>query len=862
MKLLSSRRRIVVIAALVLLVLFLIRPGASRLKSRIIYSMSAALGRPVDIGSVHVRFLPRPGFDLENLVVYDDPAFGGEPMLRASSVTADLRLTSLVRRRIEVSRLDLSEPSLNLVHGQNGRWNLEALLERAAHTPLAPTAKAKSESRPGFPYIEATSARINFKRGPEKRPYALTNADFSLWQDSENTWGVRLKAQPFRTDLNLTDVGMLQVNGTWQRADTLRNTPLQLTVNWSGAQLGQITKFFSGNDQGWRGAGELELTLGGTPAHLQIASSATVQDFRRYDVTSGSALRLAVNCNVQYSSPEHFFHDLDCKAPVGEGLLTLKGSSGFPGSHNHDLVLAADNVPASSALALFERVKKNLPEDLAAKGTIQGSFTVVESSAPSQAGFSGKGEISEFQLSSAGEKAQIGPGTIPFWLTGPSSLGGSEDALASQAGVRSGKKLQPRKNEGAIADGLRLEFGPVNLATGRTAPAASGGIDRTGYNISVTGESEVSTVLRLGRLVGIPVLQTTAEGSVQVDLQIAGSWRGESLGGTAVAPGPQVTGSAKLRNVRVTVRATSAPVEVSSADLRLAADGVHVRKLYAKAADSSWAGSIDLPRGCATPAGCPVHFDLSANQISLTALSEWASPRPKDRPWYRVLQASNPAAPSFLASLHAVGRVATDRLQLKAATASHVSGSVSLDSGKITVAQLKGNVLSGKHIGTWDADFTVKPGICRGSGTVTGISLDQVAQSMNDGWISGTVNANYDVSGNCPGDFWSSAEGTLVFDAHDGALPHIYLTDSRDLLKFTRFTGRVKFQDSRLELKDARLDSPAEHYLLTGSVSSDRELDLKLARPAIGPAGGYSVSGTLAEPRVSASGAEQARLKP
>ncbi len=114
-------------------------------------------------------------------------------MLRASEVTADLRLTSLLRGRLEISRLDLSEPSLNLVHAEGGRWNLEALLERTAHIPLAPTGKAKSEPRPGFPYIEATSARINFKSGPEKKPYALTNANFSLWQDSENSWGVRLE---------------------------------------------------------------------------------------------------------------------------------------------------------------------------------------------------------------------------------------------------------------------------------------------------------------------------------------------------------------------------------------------------------------------------------------------------------------------------------------------------------------------------------------------------------------------------------------------------------------------------------------------------------------------------------------------
>src|SRR5712672_2200315 len=107
--------------------------------SRIIFSISSAVGRPVDVGSVHLRLLPRPGFDLDNLVVYDDPAFGAEPMLRAGEVTADLRLTSLVRGRLEIARPDLTEPSLNLVRGANGRWNLGVLLQRAAQTPLAPT---------------------------------------------------------------------------------------------------------------------------------------------------------------------------------------------------------------------------------------------------------------------------------------------------------------------------------------------------------------------------------------------------------------------------------------------------------------------------------------------------------------------------------------------------------------------------------------------------------------------------------------------------------------------------------------------------------------------------------------------------
>ena len=262
MRFFSSKRRVYAAAILLLLILFLLRPGASRLKSRIAASISAGLARPVEIGSVHVRLLPRPGFDLENLVVYDDPAFGQEPMLRAPEVTASLRLTSLIRGRLEIARLDVTEPSLNVVHGESGRWNLETLLERNSRVPLAPTGKTKSEARPAFPYIQVSSGRINFKAGREKKPYALTNADFALWQESENAWGVRLKAEPFRSDINLNDTGIFRVNGTWQRAATLREMPLQFSVEWDRPQLGQLTKFVSGEDRGWRGAAQLDYAGG------------------------------------------------------------------------------------------------------------------------------------------------------------------------------------------------------------------------------------------------------------------------------------------------------------------------------------------------------------------------------------------------------------------------------------------------------------------------------------------------------------------------------------------------------------------------------------------------------------------------
>jgi hypothetical protein len=871
-KLPTSKRRIVAAAGLIVLALFLLRPGASRLKSRIASSISSALGRPVEIGSVHLRLLPRPGFDLENLVVYDDPAFGTEPMLRASEVTAALRLTSLVRGRLEIARLDLTEPSLNLVHTVGGRWNLEALLERAAHNPLAPTAKSKSEPRPGFPYIEATSARINFKSGSEKKPYALTNADFSLWQDSENSWGVRLKAQPFRADLDLNDTGLLQVSGTWQRADLLRDTPLQFSVEWNRAQLGQFTKFFTGNDQGWRGEVLLDVALAGTPAKLQVTSNGSIQDFRRYDITSGGPLRLAASCDGEYSSLDQMFHSVLCTAPVGSGLITLEGDTGLPGSHSYALTLTAENVPASAAALLVARVKKDLPDDLVTDGMVDGQLRIEQSAGSgSQLQLEGRGEIADFRLASATNKAELGPETIPFLLTA---------GVAATSAPSRRKTNQRGAPDARFTNGPRIEVGPFPVAIGRgvdpsaLAPTARAWVKRGGYSLSLSGEAEIAKALRLARMVGLPALQSTAEGTAQVDLQITGSWAGRSNGTSSGFARPAVTGTAKLRNVRVGVRAAAAPVEVISADLQLLPDEVRVVKLNAKAGETSWTGSLRMPRGCGTPDACQVLFILNADRISLGELSEWVSPSPKATPWYRVLESSAQAGPSFFASVRASGQITIDRLQLQGLqaqgqsqglAATRLTAKVVLDSGKLQISDLNADFLGGKHRGQWRADFSAKPAACDGSGSLTGISLTGLEESMNDEGIAGLANTSYELKGTCTADFWKSAEGTLQFDVKNGTFPHISLGDGAEALKISRFVGQAKLHAGEAELNGVRLDSPDGKFQVSGSASFKGALDFKLARTQSGTTAlGYTIGGTLAEPRVEQlTGAEtQARLKP
>jgi hypothetical protein len=782
-------------------------------------------------------------------------------MLRAPEVTAVVRLTSLMRGRLEISRLELNEPSLNLVRREDGRWNWEALLERTARTPLAPTAKPKSEARPGFPYIEANSGRINFKAGQEKKPYALLNADFALWQESENAWGVRLKAEPLRADMNLSDTGLLRMNGRWQRAGSLRETPLQFSLDWDRAQLGQMTKLVLGNDKGWRGGVHLSAALSGTPAAMQIATDASIEDFRRYDLASSEGLRLAAHCDGRYNSAEGIVHEIFCSAPVGDGTITLHGDAGLPGVQAVDLTLNVESVPMTGVVQLARRAKKNLPTDLVPTGSVQGNFTVRGLGASTRRlEFRGKGEIADLRLQSASNKVDVSPGRVPFLLT-------SEDAnvRAAKNGKKSNTKVSLPEVFPAV-NGVRLEYGPFPVALGQAAPAqARGWMGRSGYGMVIRGEGQVSRTLRLASLLGLPALKATVEGAAQMNVEIAGSWAGNVSGASAFSA-PEVTGDVQLNNVRATVRGVNGPIEIASAVLHLSPDEARVDKLNARAADAQWTGSVSLPRGCGTPGACVVHFNLNTESVGLSNLRAWVSSRPSERRWYQVLASAGPAVPSALQNLRASGKVSVGRLQIRNVDADRVAAALDLDHGKLKISDLRAELMGGKHLGEWQADFTVSPPVYTGGGTFTAISLQQAADAMQDSWVSGTLGGIYRINGAGvnSGEFWQSAEGEVQFALRDGVLPHVTLKSDEGPLRMVRWDGRARLHAGKLDLDKGTIISSSISYEISGSASLGRALDFKLSSGEGKSAGAavYSITGTVAEPRVELlTPEEQARLK-
>ena len=832
-----SKPVLVLSVIVVLIALFLFRPGAARLNHRIASSIGAMLQRQVEISAVHLRLLPRPGFDLDGFVVHDDPSFSAEPVLRAQEVTASLRLTSLLRGHLAIARLSLTEPSLNLVRRGDGRWNVETFLERTAIG--SPSRTPASNSGSEFPYIEADRGRINFKFGSEKKPFALTDATYSLWQDSDTYWGMRLKGQPVRTDFNVSDTGRISVSGNWARGVSSLQTPLRFTARWEEAQLGQLSKALTGEDRGWRGTVNLTLNGVGTPSNLALQADASLGEFRRYDISENPHVELHAQCKALLNAQNRALKQAICDVPMGDRNLELTGEiTHLTGPRNYDLQVSADKVATDSLLAVIRHVKKDLPADLQATGTLDAKLRARTDEA-GQLVWAGSGRTDNLHLKSESNKTDLAFDVIPFSLVWASA---AED------------KRRPRTNRVVTGPTVpHLLFGPVPLKLGRLAAVSlQGWFGRQAYNIAIKGDSEIQKLEDAARVVGIPVHRVAARGNAKLDLQVAGVWQG--------FPAPIATGTIELHQVEADLRGSSALLEIASARLLLTTTGMEVSGFTASAAGAHWSGTARIPRGCASSELCQASFDLHADVVSTDAMHDWWNPKQPERPWYELTSGSDPG-PSVLAGVRASGTLSADRFEIRDFEADHVAAKVELNRARLHLFDLRADILGGKHTGEWRADFSVKPPTFSGSGSLENVSLAHVAGLMRDPWISGTSAFDYELglSGLSSAELSGSAKGTLRFEAQDGDLLHMKLNGVT--LPIRRFNGTLAIERGNIELQHATLVSADATYAVSGKASLARKLDLTFARQ---DGSGFRVAGTLADPTIAPARRSETRaaLKP
>jgi hypothetical protein len=832
-----SRKKTVLIVLLITALGIFLPPNinGTRFKPRLAAALSAALGRQVKIGSVSFRLLPRPGFDLYDFEVADDPAFNAEPLLLCGKVTADLRLTSLWQGRLEIANLKLQNaagrmpPSLNLVY-LNGSWNVESLLARAEQVPTAPTAKKRAERRARFPYIEADAGRINFKVGPEKKPYALMDTDFAFWLAAEDVWHLRMQGRPTRTDMNLSDTGRIRIEGDLQRSRDWRQTPLQLQISWNQSQLGQLSRLTVGHDKGWRGAVDAKAELTGTLAQIHVAAQADIQDFRRYDITRGGMFTLSSRCLGEYS---HGMLEFNCSLPVASGGVRMSGKFSPTSPKNYDLSVVANRVPLSAVAAFALAAKRNLPDDLMAVGEMDAAFGF-HSQEDGPSDWHGTGSTSAFIVRSSAASNPIQVTAIHFHMGSRASA----EVIPRLSGQARKPKPEPQRTSSLMIDPFFIQLGLG------AALQLHGELGSQDYSLTVKGSAPVERILDLGNTSGFRSRLKNVTGTANLDLTVRGPWAN-------FAPA-QLIGAAHLENVSAAIPGVKEHLMLASADVHFSdAEAMLVISNPAQFEHSPVAlkGSISSPVSCLSETPCPLAFDLQAASLSTQDVARLLGFGQTG--WRLPFISASDTLPEFRAG----GTFSADTFTAGLLALEGFKSHVEVAGRTLLLSHINAKIGDGVLEGDWSMDWTASPARNSGTGTITGVSPEHVplpesASPLLASWISGKTNLRYSLAfqGNSAPEMLANAQVRAEFTVANGLSRAVMLEPARPT-RFQQLEGRCEISHQVLELRESKFKAEKGIYEMSGTIFlAQKQAKLKVSNSATQ----WEITGALEKPRVAA----------
>lgn len=802
-----------------------------RFRDRLAGSLSSALGRQVKIGQVKYRVLPRPGFDIYNLQVMDDPAFSAEPLLMCGKVTADLRLTSLWHGRLEIANLKLTDdaavPSLNLVYSK-GHWNLESLLKRVEEVPSAPTAKRRAEARPRFPYIEATDGRINLKVGPEKKPFTLTNTDFAFWLAAEDVWHVRLEGKPVRTDMNLSDTGTVRLEGDIRRSPELPKTPLKLELAWNNAQLGQLSTLVMGRDKGWRGGLSGDVQLSGTATNLHIVASAELREFRRFDIDRNQMPRLSTKCLGAYLNRSL---EMKCDTPLGTGGALVTAHWSPDTSRDYDISMVATRIPLALVTTFAQHARRGLPGDLTASGDLNAAFGFHSHNGVRD--WHGTGMTSAFLLRTAAAEKPFAVTPIRFHM-------GAEGGVPSVLTKKPRARQQPRSaaNSTLTFESFSVQMGPT------TAAQVQGAADGNGYWVSMKGMVPLERLLELGKATGFPTEISNTTASAVVNLNISGPWAN-------FAPA-SVRGTAHLENVASWIPGLKDRLLITHADAQLSEVQLVLANVQAQFEHTpvAFAGNIQVPRSCpGSTAPCPMEFDLHSDSLAMADFGSLLGVTNKG--WSIPFFSDSSKLPDFRAN----GTVSVDNFSVAQLPLQKFTAHVEVGSQSLLVSKITAKLGGGSAQGEWHADWSASRPRFTATGTVSGVAMDHLDLKEPDvalatSWVSGRADLKYSLKfeGATPQEMANSVNGRVEYLINNG-LSRSLVVDSKPL-KFQSLQGALEIEKQIMKVLPSKFRAENRIYDMSGTVSLvDMRTKLRLSNSD----SLWDITGALDKPEIAAA---------
>lgn len=561
--------------------------NAGRYRPLLKAALERSLHRNVTFGHIALHFFPHLGFTLDNVVVDEAPDFGAEPFIRVNHIDCDLRWSSLWRSHLSFGTLQLHHPSINIVRDSAGVWNIENLLLRSGITRRPP---GHAPSRPlSNMEIDVEDARLNFKVGQNKKPFAIVDTDAHLNFDyRSDRVNFQIAGDPVRIDLEYPTPGLVELDGTWDPARALGHT-LDATLRTQGAMLYDWVPLLTGQNPEVYGVMNSTVRLGGSLRDIKFSGEGRVTQLHRWEQLPSSN---HLPCNLRFRG--QFYRD-DERVSIrgldlafGQSVVHIEGAiTKVTSKPDLDLVVAFERSRLQDLMRLGKRVlgkraRWNLTGRLNGMIAVRGPWD-----GQHYGGF----------LNIHGTRLNTPSGTFP--VSNISIRITKYGARMSPVRVRLARGVE------IVAEGIMRH---ISASRSLLRPVQHPTYELTLYSHAVN----LRRLLDFGRALDVAgAKHLEAEGIGSFTLHLTGvAWPWTS---------PSVTAEGSVRSARLLVPGVSEPLNIPRARIQVYGKQVIVNPLLAVMGTSVFSGWIMHERGSREP----WNFNLKADNLNVDQASQW-----------------------------------------------------------------------------------------------------------------------------------------------------------------------------------------------------------------------------------------------
>ncbi len=820
--------------------------SAERYRHRLETGLEQVLRRPVTFGAVSLRLIPHPGFSIWNAVIREDPAFGSEPFARVDRIDCDLRWHSLWRSRLSFSRLYLENPAVNAVRVSQGEWNLENLLMKSGFTSAQ---SLSGHSRPIESFdLDAEGARINFKVGEDKKPFAITDLKARLTIDpTDGLVRFDLTGKPIRTDISLPTPGETLLRGEWRAGPDLRG-PLSATLTSRGSMLYDWVPLVSGRNPGVYGVVDATVQLSGCLQNIEVEGTGSVSDLHHWELqppSSSTPLDFQVRGSYDRLAGRATMKTLDLG--FGDSHLTVAGNISRI-SHNPDLDLAIDLRQAriEDALALGGRFASSLKQ-VSVSGRLDGHVAV---NGPAAGPRSCQGlvtghnlrfrlpqvsvPVADVSLHIDNRGARLSPVRIALSprleVLAQGGIDFSPPSTVARIRDRSGSR--PHRAHGSnfsLASDRRIRSARSHRAIPAIGEPAASPVSSPRYDLTLSANAlPLAELVRFARNNGVSRLRG-------IEAQ-QGSWGGSLhfAGNAWPLMAPHLAAKLDLSNGLVVLPGLSKPLAIGYAAVSLDGGRVVADPISAAIGKNSFNAWLEHEGD----RGQPWNFGIETDQLPLEQAALWFEALGSDSPaslldrlpGFGSFAIRRSAASNLFAALNAQGEFSAGELTYRSLALKDFAAQVDISSRTVKVTGARFGFQGGRGQGSLVADLSAKPPRLTGSIAVEEASLRTLTHNLKGplrdsrGNLTASVNfstqglSRPEVASTMAGQGWIRLKNVSVGDFE-------FLGDlARELragpLEHSRRGGAVGDAQATFDIRDSKVVTVFAPLEISGAILS------------------------------------------